>query len=92
MSSVWCARPTDRVFSGFVIAIEDGNSYLAKMNQGAQVRGLFHLPYTSEPHRPTMFYEFHLLLGKAAAVIGVSLALIVIFHLARLIFAALLLW
>ena len=26
----------DRVFSGFVIAVEDGNLYLAKMNEGAR--------------------------------------------------------
>ena len=72
---IGAARSTnDRVFGGFVIAIEDGYSYLAKMNQGAHGAWLFTLPYTSEPHTPTIFYEFHLLLGKAAALLGVSLA------------------
>ncbi len=37
-------------FSGFLIGRDDGNSYLAKMREGAQGEWLFHLVYTSEPH------------------------------------------
>ncbi|HZY44719.1 MAG TPA: hypothetical protein VFF70_08220, partial [Anaerolineae bacterium] len=88
--AIGLARSTpDKVFGGFVIAIEDGNSYLAKMNEGAHGAWLFHLPYTSEPHTGTFFYLFHLLLGKVSAV--TSLAPIIVYHLARLIFGALLL-
>ena len=79
----------DHVFSGFVIAVEDGNLYLAKMNEGAHGAWLFHLPYTSEPHMGTLFHIFYLLLGKLAVI--TTLAPIVIFHLARVICAALLL-
>lgn len=80
----------DHVFSGFVIAVEDGNLYLAKMNEGAHGAWLFHLPYTSEPHMGTLFHIFYLLLGKLAVI--TTLAPIVIFHLARVIGAALFLF
>lgn len=79
----------DKAFGGFVMAIEDGYSYLAKMNEGAHGAWLFTLPYTSEPHTATVFYLFHLLLGKVAALSGVPLA--VMYHIARLLFDALLL-
>ena len=59
----WLRSTPDHVFGGFVIAIEDGNSYLAKMNEGAHGAWLFTLPYTSEPHTPSLFYLFYLLLG-----------------------------
>ncbi len=80
---------SDHVFGGFVIAIEDGNSYLAKMNEGAHGAWLFHLPYTSEPHTGTIIYIHYLLLGKIAALFRLPLS--VVFHLARLICATLLL-
>jgi hypothetical protein len=85
----WSRSTPDKVFGGFVIAIEDGYSYLAKMNEGAHGAWLFTLPYTSEPHTATLFYTFHLLLGKIATLTG--LTLIAVYHLARLIFDALLL-
>jgi hypothetical protein len=50
---------------------------------------LFQLPYTSEAHTPTIFFLFHLLLGKFSAVTGLSTPLV--YHLARLIFDATLL-
>ncbi len=87
---IGAARSTpDRVFGGMVIAIEDGYSYLAKMNQGAHGAWLFTLPYTSEPHTPTLVYLHYRLLGKAAALFNLPLA--VAFHLARLAANALLL-
>ena len=85
----WLRSTPDHVFGGFVIAIEDGNSYLAKMNEGAHGAWLFTLPYTSEPHTPSLFYLFYLLLGKAAALTGSTLAMM--YHLARLICDAVLL-
>ena len=42
----------DRVFGGFVYAVEDCYSYVAKMRQGAEGAWLFHLPYTPEPLEP----------------------------------------
>ncbi len=83
-------------FSGFVLGVEDGNSYLAKMGQGARGDWLFHIVYTSEPHDGVLFFTFHLLLGKVAAllpaVIGdLPLRMIWVYHLARLACAAVLL-
>ncbi len=85
----WLRSTPERVFGGFVIAIEDGYSYLAKMQEGARGAWLFQLPYTSEPHTPTLFYLFHLLLGKIAALF--QLPLTVTYHLARLALDGLLL-
>ncbi|HSD83775.1 MAG TPA: hypothetical protein VLG46_07955 [Anaerolineae bacterium] len=85
----WLRSTPDRVFGGFAFAIEDGYSYLAKMKQGADGLWLFQLPYTSEVHTPTIFYLFHLLLGKLSALTGLSTPLV--YHLARLIGAAILL-
>lgn len=84
------ARSTpDRVFGGFTLFIDDGNSYLAKMNEGARGDWSFHLPYTSEPHPGTFLYIFHVLLGKVDIITGLSS--IVVYHLMRLISIVLLL-
>ncbi len=84
------ARSTpDRVFSGATFAVEDVNSYFAKMRQGASGAWWFHIVYTSEPHEGALFFLFHLLLGKVAALTGLSLE--GTYHLARLIFGALML-
>jgi hypothetical protein len=85
----WLRSTPDRVFGGFAFAIEDGYSYLSKMKQGADGLWLFQLPYTSEAHTPTIFYLFHLLLGKFSALTGLSTPLV--YHLARLVFDAILL-
>ena len=85
----WLRSTPDQIFGGFAFAIEDGYSYLAKMKQGADGLWLFQLPYTSEAHTPTIFYLFHLLLGKFSALTGLSAPLV--YHLARLIFDAILL-
>ena len=77
-------------FGGFVIAVEDGKSYMAKMGQGARGEWLFHLPYTSEDHDGAILFTFHLLLGKLARLSGLSL--VNVYHLARLLCGFLLLW
>ncbi len=53
-------------FGGFLLAVEDGNSYLAKMNEGAHGAWLFTLPYSTEPQRGVLVYSFYLLLGRLA--------------------------
>jgi hypothetical protein len=85
----WLRSTPDRVFGGFAFAIEDGYSYLSKMKQGAEGLWLFQLPYTSEAHTPAIFYLFYLLLGKFSAVTGLSTPLM--YHVARLLFDAILL-
>ena len=79
----------DRVFSGATFAVEDMNSYFAKMREGASGEWLFHIVHTSEPHDGALFFVFHLLLGKFATLTGLPLE--VMYHLARLVFGALLL-
>ncbi len=70
-------------FSGFVIGVEDGNSYLAKMRLGATNGWRFHLFYTSEPHKDAYLLLFHLLMGKIARLSNLSF--ILVYHLARVI-------
>ena len=84
----WLSTPQNQ-FGGFVLGVEDGNSYLAKMRLGATGSWQFHLFYTSEPHPGAYLFLFHLLLGKLARLSG--LPLILVYHLARLGCGALLL-
>ena len=78
----WWLADDAHVFSGFVYNTEDGNSYIAKMRQGARGEWLFHLPFTTEAHPGAWLYTFHLLLGKIAAGLGLSFQLA--YHLARI--------
>ena len=78
-----------RVFGGFVYAVGDCYSYLAKMRQGAEGAWLFHIPYTPEAHPGALFFLFHLLLGKIAALLpgdDLTQRLVWIYHAARWIF------
>ncbi len=54
------------IFGGFLIGVEDGYSYLAKMRLGANGDWLFHMVYTTEPHDPIFAFLPYLLLGKVA--------------------------
>ena len=84
------AQATDeRVFGGFVYAVEDCYSYLAKMRQGAEGAWLFHIAYTPEPHPGALFFLFHLLLGKLAALLpggDLTARSVWVYHGARLAF------
>ena len=75
---------TQQQFSGFIIGIEDANSYLAKMRMGTEGGWLFQLAYTPEPHNGAYLFSFHLLLGKISRWLAFSPVLV--YHLARLIF------
>jgi len=80
-----------RIFGGFVYAVEDGYSYLAKMRQGAEGSWLFHIVYTPEPHIGTLFFPFHLLLGKVAALLpgpknNLTAQMVWVYHGARVVF------
>ncbi len=79
----------NRVFGGFVYGVEDCYSYLAKMRQGAEGAWLFHIAYTPEPHPGTFFFPFHLLLGKAAALLpgsDLTARMVWVYHGARMAF------
>ena len=86
-----------RVFGGFVLGVEDGYSYLAKMGEGARGAWLFHIVYTSEPHQGALFFLFHILLGKVAALASglghwpLTETMVVAYHAARVLFGGLLL-
>ncbi len=87
------AAGSGAIFGGFVIGVEDGNSYLAKMGQGARGHWLFHIMYTSEPHDGALFFLFHILLGKLAALLpgpaaALPLRMIWVYHAARLVCSA----
>lgn len=69
-------------FSGFIIGVEDGNSYLGKMRMGAEGSWRFNLAYTPEPHPGVYLYTFHLGLGKVSRALG--LPPVWGYHLARL--------
>jgi len=71
-------------FSGFLLAVEDGNSYIAKMNLGASGAWLFRSPYTAMPQRGTLAFLPYLLLGKLAAPPELHLQLVLLFQLFRL--------
>jgi len=81
--------PSGKEYMGFFPYIQDSNSYLAKMQQGAHGQWLFHLTYSPEESTGTLAFIYYLLLGKVSALIG--LPHIVTYHLARVVNGALLL-
>jgi hypothetical protein len=83
------SQTPDLVFSGFFTAVEDGNTYLAAMHQGAAGRWAFHIPFTPEPHDPGYVFGLYLLLGRLSAWSGLAPALVL--HLAKLVTTPLLL-
>lgn len=77
-SEAWC-------FTGFVFAVEDGNSYIAKMLQGASGAWLFQTPYTAEMQRGVLAFLPYILLGKLASPPELHTQLVAIFHLFRVL-------
>lgn len=71
-------------FGGFLLGVDDGYSYIAKMGQGARGEWLFRLPYSSEPQNGALIFLFYLLLGKLAG--PEYTAQVLVFHVARLVF------
>lgn len=80
----FAAQGTNWEFSGFVVGVEDGNSYIAKMIQGASGSWLFRSPYSAFPQRGTLAFLPYLLLGKLAAGPALPEQLIALFHLFRI--------
>ena len=56
----YLVAPDDMQFTGLLSNPMDGNSYLAKMRQGAQGKWLFHLTYTSEDHEEAFIFTYYL--------------------------------
>ncbi|MFN8457336.1 MAG: hypothetical protein U0401_22210 [Anaerolineae bacterium] len=76
-------------FAGILVNPLDGQSYLAKIQQGMAGNWLFHLTYTPEPHSGAFIFVFYLGLGHVAAWLHLSPALA--FHVARLLAGGMLL-
>ncbi|MFN8457633.1 MAG: hypothetical protein U0401_23745 [Anaerolineae bacterium] len=81
--------PAGWQFGGILVNPLDGQSYLAKIQQGIAGNWLFHLTYTPEPHSGVFVYIFYLMLGHLAALLRLSPVLV--FHVARLVSGGLLL-
>ena len=77
------ASQRESVFTGFLIGVEDGNSYIAKMLQGAQGDWLFRSPYTTSSQTGALIYLPYLLLGKLLGPNAQHDALVLLFHLFR---------
>jgi hypothetical protein len=73
---------SQRVFAGFLLNPVDGNSYLAKMQEGWSGSWLFTLPYSARSGEGRALFLFYLLLGHVARLTGGSVLLV--FHLARI--------
>jgi len=70
-------------FLGFLFNPIDGNSYLAKMQQGWQGQWRFTLPYTAEAGDGAYLFLFYILLGHISRLF--HLPIIVTFHIARIL-------
>ncbi len=83
-------------FGWFMFGVTDGNSYLAKMREGAVDGWLFHIAYTSEPHDGAVLFVPYLAGGKLAALFVPPSSpafvdvMLVIFHVSRIAFGILL--
>lgn len=80
----------NHVFMGFLLNPADGASYLAKMQLGFAGQWRFVLPYTAQASPGAYLFLFYIFLGHAARVLHLDLLLV--FHVARLLSAACLLW
>jgi hypothetical protein len=70
-------------FTGFLFAVEDGNSYIAKMLSGAVGHLLFFTPYTPYPQSGVLAFLPYLLLGKLTAGAGQHEQLLAVFQIYR---------
>ena len=69
--------------------VEDSQSYLAKMLQGAQGRWLYHIPFTPEEHEGAFVGGFYLFWGWVARLLGLPITYL--WHTSRILCGALLL-
>lgn len=70
-------------FTGFVIGVEDGNSYMAKMLRGANGDWLFRTPYTALLQSGVLAFFPYMLLGKLTAPPGQHIQLVALFQIFR---------
>ncbi len=70
-------------FSGFLVGVDDGNSYIAKMLRGSAGDVIFRSPFTVTPQDGLLVFLPYLWLGKLAAPPAQHAQLVVLFHLFR---------
>ena len=80
-AAVYLTTPPDLRFVGTLLNPLDGDTYLAKMQFGAQGDWLFHLPYTAQDHPGAFVLEHYLALGHVAE--WTRLPIPFVYHLAR---------
>ena len=81
----FASQGEDWVFTGFVFAVDDANSYIAKMLAGHYGDWLFRSPYTTMPQDGLLVFLPHLLLGKLAPSPAQHFHLVVLYHLFRIV-------
>jgi len=70
-------------FTGFVLGVVDGNSYVAKMLTGANGDWLFRSPYSAEHQKGALVFLPYLILGKLTSGPAQHEQLVAIFHIYR---------
>jgi hypothetical protein len=91
----WQTQPNDAYYSGQVVGVRDGFSYIGKMRLGVDGHWRFHIFYTSEPHEAVaLTFLPYILPGQALRLFTDSDAprlyttMILTFHGLRLVFGA----
>ncbi len=79
-------------FNGFVIGVDDGNTYIAKMLRGSEGDWLFRTPYTSELQNGSLSYLPYILIGKLAGGPAIHDQLLALFHLFRAFGITIFIW
>lgn len=77
-------QPEGMVFSGLMMGVEDGNSYLGKMMSGYAGNWLFRTPYSAAPQQGLLIYLPYILLGKLIHPPELHRQLIFLFQLFRI--------
>jgi len=85
----YLAQPPDRSFIGAVYDWEDTYSHLAKMQQGVRGDWEYRILFTPEEHPGAYINTFYIALGHLSRTLG--LPPLLVYHLARLVCAVLLL-
>jgi len=67
-------------FTGFVIGVEDGNSYIAKMLSGSEGNWLFSTPYSAENQKGFLAFVPYILLGKLSSQTSQHEQLVALYH------------
>jgi hypothetical protein len=75
----------DWTFTGFLIGVEDGNSYIAKMMSGYRGDWLFRTTYAPRIEQGAFVYFPYILLGKLTAPPAQHEQMLVLYHLFRFI-------